>query len=448
MPADVAVPSPSGDPTGVTDSSNIDAAIATAGDRGRIQLDVGDYVLAHTVSTGFLTGFTISGKGGGVNGRTSKFPRGTTLRCGTSFVGGEVIGFLDGACGPAVKELCILGDSLMPANTDGIACHRNVNALILEEVSIALVTGHGVAWFQGSDGVDSDAAKLDMVMIQQPGMNAVHRWPADSTLRDVHTQYAGYVDGVGHGFFSSPSSGGNATLIGCRADLSFGCGYVFDHNGGFGDDIKMTGCSTERNAQDGVLITNSSATGGDWRVPVNITGCCFEGDGHNNGLGGDYAAVRVQGRNRVKITGTDTAVNNLDCAQGSPKYSLYLQQAGSSNRQAEMVSWSDGIMNYSTGQSGGEAIHNHSLADRLLLGTTLVQAGGYQGTSIKQRSGFVTTSGQVATVTTPWAWPSSGIKLTAINPTSPGAVFVTNRSTGSFSIRAATADCTVFWEIT
>jgi hypothetical protein len=446
MPAYVNAAPPSGDPTGVTDSNNIDGSIASAGDRGRIQLDAGDYILARPISTGFLTGFTIGGKGGGVNGRTSKFPRGTALRCGTSFTGGEVIGFLDGACGPAVKELCILGDANMPANVDGIACHSNVNALIVEEFSAALVTGNGIAWFQGSDGSDGDACKMDLVMIQQPGKNAVHRFPADSTLNNVHTQYAGTVDGVGSGFFGTPGSGGNATLIGCRADLSFGCGYIWDHNGGFGDDIKMTGCSTERNAQDGVLITNSSPTGGDWRVPVNITGCCFEGDGHNNGAGGDFGAIRVQGRNRVKITGTNVSVNNLDCSQGSPKYSLYLQQAGSGARQAEMVSWSDGILNYSTGQ-GGEAIHNHSLTDHLLLGTTLVQVGGYQGTSIKPRSGFVTTSGQVATVSTPWCWPGSGIKLTAINGSSPGAVFVTSRSTGSFSIKAATADCTVFWEI-
>jgi hypothetical protein len=416
---------------------------------GQIVFDVGDYYLSQPISTAFLTGFTITGQHGGINGRSSKFPGGTNLRCGTSFAasgGGAVIDVLDGSCNLAIRKIGICGDANMPANVEGIACHRNVNGLNLQEVSIALVTGHGIAWFQGSDGVDGDACKMDTVMVQQPGFNAVHRWPPDSTLRDVHTQYAGYVDGVGSGFFSSPSSGGNSTLLGCRADLSFGCGYVLDHNGAFGDDIKMIGCSTERNAEDGVLITNSSPTGGDWRVPVNITGCCFEGDGHNNGLGGDFAAIRVQGRNRVKITGTDSAVNNLDCATGSPKYALYLQQAGTGARQAELVSWSDGILNYSTGQSG-EAIHNHSIADHLKLGTNLVQVGGYQGTSIKERSGFVTTSGQVATVSTPWCWSSSGILLTAINTTSPGTVFVTSRGTGTFSIRAATADCQVFWQI-
>jgi hypothetical protein len=450
MPATIGVASPSGDTTGTTDSANIAAAIAMAGDTGKIILDSGHYFLSQPIQTGFLTGFTIEGAGGGINGRTSKFPRSTTLSCGTAFstaLGTEVIGFLDGSCGPAVKKLCILGDANMPASVDGIACHRNVNGLLLEEVSIALVTGHGVAWFQGSDGVDGDACKMKTVMIQQPGFNAVHRWPPDSTLIDVHTQYAGYVDGVGAGFFSSPSSSGNSSLIGCRADLSFGPGYVLDHNGAFGDCIKLTGCSTERNAEDGVLITNSSPTGGDWRVPINISGCSFEGDGHNNGLGGDYAAIRVQGRNQVYIDNTVAAVNNLDCTAGAPKYSLYLQQIGSSNRQAEIVSWASGRMNYSGSQAGAEAIHNHSLVDHLKLGTTLVQIAGYEGTSIKERSGFVTTSGLTATVTTPWAFANSGYLLTPVSAASTGVPRITNRTNGTFTITVPTADGQIFWQI-
>ena len=80
--------------------------------------------------------------------------------------------------------------------------------------------------------------------------------------------------------------------VGCRADLGAGCGWLIDHMGTYGDATKLSCCSTERNNQDGVLVTNSSGTGSDWRAPVIISGCCFEGDGHN---GGPAAIMRASG---------------------------------------------------------------------------------------------------------------------------------------------------------
>jgi hypothetical protein len=413
-----------------------------------MSFDVGDYYLSQPISTAFLTGFTITGQHGGVNGRSSRLPGGTNIRCGTSFAasgGGAVFDVLDGSCNLEITGLAVVGDVNMPANVDGIACHRNVNALHVEEVSIAFATGHGIAWFQGADGVDGDACKLRTVMIQNAGLNAVHRWPPDSTLIDVHTQYAGTL-ALGHGFFSTPGSGGNSSLIGCRADLSSGCGYLLDHNGAFCDAIKLTGCSTERNAQSGCLITNTSATGNDYRVPINISGCCFEGDGWGTGSGGEFAGIQVQGRNRVHISGTQVMCNNIDLANVCPKYALLLNQAGSAAAQAEIVEWASGYLNFSLGQSG-EAIHNPSLVNSLKIGPTVTQGGGYQTSTSNERSGTVTTSGLVATVNNPWVRATSRILLTGKNATSPGSLFVTSQATGTFSIKAGTADCTVYWQI-
>jgi hypothetical protein len=448
MPATVVVPSPSGDPTGVTDSSNIDAAIASAGDGGRIVLDVGNFALARPITTAFLTAFTIEGQHGGINGRSSRLPGGTNIRCGTAFAssgGGAIFDILDGSCNPRICGLAIVGDENMPANVDGIACHSNVNALDLESLSMAFTTGHGVAWFQGADGTDGDACKMRTVMIQNPGMNSVHRFPADSTLIDVHSQYAGTLM-LGHGFFTTPGSGGNSSLIGCRADLGSGCGYLLDHNGGFCDAIKLSCCSTERNAQSGVLITNSSPGGTDYRVPVIISGCCFEGDGWGTGQGGEFAGIQVQGRNRVHISGTNVMCNNKDCASVAPKYSLLLNQAGSAPGQAELIEWNSGYMNFSLGQ-GGEAIHNPSLVTTMKIGTTVTQGGGYQTSTSNERGGVVSTSGLVATVNSPWVRANSRILLTGKNAIAPGSLFITSQSTGTFSIKAGSTDCTVYWQI-
>lgn len=445
MPAVADVPAPSGDLTGVTDSANIAAAQAAAGDGGAVVLGVGDYYLSEPITISAPTGFTLRGWHGGFNGHTSRIPGGTNLNLGSSFTGGAMIDILDGACGPDLQGFALLGDMNMPADVDGVACHRNVNALHMQFVSMAFMTGHGVAWFQGADGVDSDAAKLETVMIQNPGFNAVHRWPADSTLIDVHTQYAGTL-AIGHGFFSTSGSGGNASLIGCRADLSSGSGFWLDHNGAFCDAIKLTGCSTERNAQSGCMITNTSSSGTDYRVPVIISGCCFEGDGWGTGAGGEFAGIQVQGRNRVHISGTNVMCNNKDCPNVAPKYALMLDKAGSVPAKPELVEWDGGYLNFSLGQ-GGEAVHNPDNAISLKFGSTVTQGGGYQTSISNERSGSVQTVGQVATVNSPWVRPSSRILLTAKNATSPGAVFVTSQSTGSFSIKAGSADCLVYWQI-
>ena len=219
--------------------------------------------------------------------------------------------------------------------------------------------------------------------------------------------------------------------------------------GTYRDATKLSCCSTERNNQDGVLVTNSSGTGSDWRAPVIISGCCFEGDGHNGGAGGDYAGIRVQGQNRVFIDGTTVMVNTLDAAAGAPKYSLCLQQAGSQKAQPETVEWASGRMNYSTGQHG-EAIHNHSQCDHLLIGTTVTQVSGYESTAISQRSGKVTLSGGTATVPTPWAYGNSMIYLTNIGKAGTiGTLQVSSRTTGSFTITSTSGSdaSTVAWMI-
>jgi hypothetical protein len=443
---------PSGDPSGLDDRQAISESLVNAGVGGVVSLAPGQWWTDQALSIG-LDGVELAGYGGGINGRTSRLFGRTVLTPASGFTGGEVIGIVDGVSGPAVTGIAIRGDANTPPDVDGIVCHGNVNAMEVGHVSVALLPGHGIAWFQVG-GVDGGACKLDKVMIQQVGKNGVHRWPSDSTLNNVHTQYTGSVSGTyseplapgtGHGFFSTSGSGGNTQLIGCRADLSAACGFVADHNGAFGDAMRLVGCGTERNQGHGLLVTNSSATGSDWRVPVIVSGCSFEGDGIGGGAGGEFAGICVEGRNQVFIDGTVVAVNNLDVPNVCPKYSLMLRQKGSNNAQPEIVAWSSGRLNYSLGQSGA-AVLNPSFCDHLKFGPTLTQVGGYEGTSHSERSGTVTTSGRVATVNNPWVRSNSRIQLTPLSSGS-GVCSVTSRSTGSFSVATGTADCTMAWSI-
>jgi hypothetical protein len=448
LPSAAAV-SPSGDTTGATDTAAVNAALRSVGAGGSVLLGPGDWYTAAPLK--IPAGVELAGIKGGVNGKTSTTPAGSVIHPVAAFSATGGILDLAGVAGARIRDLAILNDLGSPADVDGIACHGDVNGLEVLHVSVALVSGYGLAYYRDSQGNGGDGLWMSRCMFQRTGKSAVHRPVSDSNIHNVHIQFAGHVAGAadGHGFFTTPGSSGNIVYVGCRADLCAGSGWLIDHAGSFGDATKLVGCSTERNCQDGVLITNSSPAGTGWRGPVIISGCCFEGDGMNHGAGGEYAGIRIQGQNRVFIDGTIVMVNALDVSAGAPKYSLGIDEIGSAPGRPETIEWASGRLNYSTGQ-GGQAIQNHSLADQLVIGPTVTQAGGYESRTISPRTGKVALSGGTATVLSPWTFPGSLIYITSISPAGTmGMPFISSRGTGSFTITSTSNSdsSTIAWMI-
>jgi hypothetical protein len=451
MPSTIAL-SPSGDTTGVTDAAAINAALGDVGAGGSVLLGPGDWYTSAPLAV--PAGTELAGVKGAINGRTARAPAGSVIHPAAAFNGRGVIS-LSAVAGVRIRDLAILNDLGTPANVDGISCRGKVDGLEVVHVSVTRVSGYGLAYYK-FDNHDGDGLWMSRCMFQQTGKSAVHRPVNDANIHNVHIQYAGEVAGAadGHGFFSDQNSAGNMTYVGCRADLCAGSGWVIDHKGVFGDATKLVGCSTERNSQDGILITNTSTTGKAWRSPVIISGCCFEGDGTGNHAGGEYAGIRVRGRNRVFIDGTTVMVNNGDVKvgtvkAGAPKYSLGIDRAGSAGGQPETIEWASGRMNFSTEQSG-QAIQNPSLVDHLVIGPTVTQAGGYESTAISPRTGSVTLAGAAANVSTPWALPQSLIYLTNVSPAGTvGTPYVASRGTGSFTIQSTSGSdaSTIAWMI-
>jgi hypothetical protein len=443
--------SPSGDASGAADTAAVSAALASAAPGSSVRLGPGDWFTRAPLQ--IPTGVELAGVKGGINGASSKAPAGSVIHPAAAFSapGGVLSLGPDVVIGARIRDLAVVNDLGSPADVDGIACHGNVNGLEVTHVSVALVSGHGLAFYQDGAGLDGDGLWMSRCMFQSTGKSGVYRPTGDANIHNVHVQLAGQVAGTdGHGFFTMPSSSGNTVYVGCRADLCAGSGWLIDHKGSFGDATKLIGCSTERNSQDGVRITNSSAAGTAWRGPVIISGCCFEGDGMAGGAGGEFAGIRVQGRNRVFIDGTMVVVNTLDAKAGAPKYALMLDEIGSAPGQPETVEWASGRMNYSTKQ-GGQAIGNPSLADHLLIGPTVTQSGGYESTAIAPRTGQVVLKAGKATVTSPWAFPGSLIFLTNVSPAGTvGALAVSARAAGSFGISSSSRSdaSTVAWMIT
>jgi hypothetical protein len=441
--------SPSGDTTGAADTAAINTALGSAGAGGSVLLGPGDWYTGAPLK--IPAGVELAGIKGGINGRTATTPAGSVIHPVATFSATGGILDLAGVTGARIRDLAILNDLGSPADVDGISCHGNVNGLEVRHVSVALVSGHGLAYYRDAGGHGGDGLWMSRCMFQRTGKSAVHRPVSDANIHNVHIQFAGHVAGAadGHGFFTTPASSGNMTYVGCRADLCAGSGWLIDHAGSFGDATKLIGCSTERNCQDGVLITNSSPAGTGWRGPVIISGCCFEGDGMNHGAGGEFAGIRVRGQNRVFVDGTTVMVNKLDVPAGAPKYSLGINETGSAPGRPETIEWASGRLNYSTGQ-GGQAIQNHSLADHLVIGPTVTQAGGYESRTISPRTGKIALSGGTATVSSPWAFPGSLIYRTTIGPSgTPGTPYVSSRGTGSFTIEStsSTDSGTIAWMI-
>jgi hypothetical protein len=441
--------SPSGDTTGAADTAAINTALGSVGAGGSVLLGPGDWYTGAPLK--IPAGVELAGIKGGINGRTATTPAGSVIHPVATFSATGGILDLAGVTGARIRDLAILNDLGSPAGVDGISCHGNVNGLEVRHVSVALVSGYGLAYYRDAGGHGGDGLWMSRCMFQRTGKSAVHRPVSDANIHNVHIQFAGHVAGAadGHGFFTTPASSGNMTYVGCRADLCAGSGWLIDHAGSFGDATKLIGCSTERNCQDGVLITNSSPAGTGWRGPVIISGCCFEGDGMNHGAGGEFAGIRVRGQNRVFVDGTTVMVNTLDVPAGAPKYSLGINETGSAPGRPETIEWASGRLNYSTGQ-GGQAIQNHSLADHLVIGPTVTQAGGYESRTISPRTGKIALSGGTATVSSPWAFPGSLIYLTNIGPSgTPGTPYVSSRGTGSFTIEStsSTDSGTIAWMI-
>src|SRR5262245_7265947 len=304
---------PPADTTGATDTSAINTALANVGGGGSVLLGPGDWYTDAPLD--IPDGTELAGIKSGINGHTSMAPTGSVVHPVADFSGPGVLS-LSAVSGVRLRELAILTAMGSPANVDGISCHGNVIGLEIMHVSVARVSGYGLAYYR-SAGADGDGLWMSRCMFQRTGKSAVHRPVNDANIHNVHIQYAGNVAGPadGHGFFSDAGAAGEMNIVGWRAAPCAGSGGLIDHRGTLGDATKLVGCSTARDARDGVLITNSSAAGTAWRSPVIISGCCFEGDGTNQGpaaspaTGGEYAGIRVQGRNRVFIDCTTVVIS-------------------------------------------------------------------------------------------------------------------------------------------
>jgi hypothetical protein len=336
--------------------------------------------------------------------------------------------WIDGSGGPASLSV------------DGITCSGPVNAWQAERVGVYKASGSGFNFIQTKDG-DPDGQHMYSCVAQECGAYGFAGQLTDATLIDCHAQ--------GCGSSGIYMTGGNNRFIGCRSDLNAEHGWYLDHSGagdGFSDGIILDGCGTQLNNWNGVFITNSD---GAWHDPVLITGCSIGEDGG----GGAYAGIHVEGLNHVHISNTLVAVGTKSVKTGSPQYGI---QTASVTVDG-VVSVPDSITviggRIEAAGSGAELISQLAEPANFQISPETVGAIGYQApdTDTYFRQGSATLSGGTTElVTNPWVSPTTLIFLSRLQIGGTAGTLTVSPTTGGFTISSSskTDSSTVAWMLT
>ena len=261
--------------------------------------------------------------------------------------------WMDGINGGADNEIMLenfwVDCSRLSTGTaiDGITAYGTVQAVLMEKLGIFKAPGRGITAYQ----ITQSSVTYTPIGWHLYGCHADTCWMdgfygyfKNTSSRNCRSRNNG-ISGTGHGLYCI---GGNNCWADFRGEQNASSGIVFDaftSGAGFEDPNLLVGCMTQRNAQHGLLVTNSSSLGTAKRLPVRATGCSFDSDGASDSAGTQhYAAVRVEGRNQVAID-ADCNIGTVDVANGAPMHSLSVGPV-SGGAVLPTVDWVDGVLNY------------------------------------------------------------------------------------------------------
>lgn len=187
-----------------------------------------------------------------------------------------------------LEDITIDGRLLTTEPVVGIRATGNVHGAQLYNVSIHRMAGHGIEHVSSGSGTPFS---WYLVNTQITGAGSATTWDGFHFSGTDHQLIGCRTLGVrGYGFIFN--GGANNQLIGCRAEWSAKSGYYVTGAWGTGQGsggMIMTGCSTDRNAEYGILI---DATG---NAPIMINGFMARRDGrvgYPGTGGGGFAALR------------------------------------------------------------------------------------------------------------------------------------------------------------
>jgi hypothetical protein len=266
-----------------------------------------------------------------------------------SFEGNAVISLVDAATGGystisaehRILNVMIDGSGVIAPGLDGIRAAGNIQNVGLRDVTVRRVSGAGVHT-EFNAGFHPYSWRCHRVMIDNCGWHGfAMQVMTDLTLIDCQA-----IGNGANGF--EINNAANSHAIGCRAEWNVNNGYHLtgDWATGTGSGgMLLSGCSTDRNGQNGVLI---DAVG---NPPLQIENLLTRRDGRNNGAGGGgYAGLKVDGAEVPVIVGMITCYPGVDddgTQTLSPQYGVRVEDSeyvsvASGFLHADAAGWSDG----------------------------------------------------------------------------------------------------------
>jgi hypothetical protein len=301
---------PSGDPSGLADTSAINGALAAAAPLGQaVRLAAAPYLVSAPILP--PPGTALIGSPANEISTYLDGAWGTVIRAVPGWSNGtapwsgiiSVLGQQDGGWQTVSVEQKISGIYIdahqvsQPA-VDGIQFYGHISRPHVTNMCVSHVTGNGVNYVNSAaTGQGPDAPWFDHVTIRYAqGSGFMHPKISDANYRWCHTENC-----AGDGWTLTNLS--NGLLLGCRAEHNGGNGITYTNtSAGTGSGGgRIIGCSTDRNEQYGCMITSSNNTG----VPLIVDGCSFRRDGRNGKHGGGgYAGLYVNAFPGAVLAGT------------------------------------------------------------------------------------------------------------------------------------------------
>jgi hypothetical protein len=331
-----------------------------------------------------------------------------------SFAGDAVIKFLDQAEGGystisaehRILNVMIDGSAATTPGIDGILARGNIQNVGLRDVTIRRVTGAGVHT-AANGGAYPYSWRCHRVMVDKCGWHGyAMQVMTDLTLIDCQA-----IGNGANGFELRNMA--NSHLIGCRAEWSVNNGYHLTGAWGSGTGsggMLMSGCSTDRNGHNGLLV---DATG---NTPLQIENLLTRRDGRNLGAGGGgYAGLKVAGATVPVIIGMVTCYPGVDdngTQSNSPQYGVRVENSAyvsvaSGFLHADTAGWSDG---------GGNTVLRRGLNIAERTGTTAAPVNAFASPAdvagnLNVGGFLVTGSGQSGGQWTIWDATAKGLRL-------------------------------------
>ncbi len=299
------------------DTAAINRNLARAGAGAVVYLPAGVYATSAPLVV--PPGVTLLGSHGAHLDTTA-----CSVRPLASFSGAAVVQFLDQASGgygmvsneQRIFNLSIEGTSLPAGNTvDGVQAVGYVHGVVLQDVSVHGVGGHGIANIGNSSGV-AYSWRGTRLVARSCGSYGFSLSMTDATWVDLEAIGCGKS-----GFYVGGAA--NSHFIGCRAEWNGYHGVELTGSWGSGTGsggVHFTSLSTDRNKYNGVCVT---ATG---NAPAVLNGLMLRRDGRNGGSGGGgYAGLQLNAATiPVAVTGLSVfpGVDDDGTGANSPQYGV------------------------------------------------------------------------------------------------------------------------------